>query len=114
MFEAAARMRSAPFRSTGVVPSTSDVVSETRTLTATEPATPTLEPPAPETDLARKLDWPGAVVSTVTLFAVILRLFDRYAFVPITATTTAMPTPTPEFVSVAGGSPAGVLLVLST
>ena len=53
----------------------SDDVVATSTLTAIEPATPTLLPPAPEVALALKIDLSGAVVSTVTLFAVMLALF---------------------------------------
>jgi hypothetical protein len=49
----------------------------TSTLTAIEPATPTLLPPAPETAFAAKLDWLGAVDSTLTDFAATLALFAR-------------------------------------
>ncbi len=67
--EVALSERSAPFTATGSVPSTSDVVWETTTLTAIEPATPTLLPPAPDVALALNDDADGAVVSTVTLLA---------------------------------------------
>ena len=109
-FDVAVNVRSAPFSSTGLVPSMSEVVVETTTLTAIEPATPTLLPPAPEVALALYDDADGAVVSTVTLLACRLALLATKAFVFTTATSTATPMPIPELVSVVGSAPAGVLL----
>src|SRR5438477_251724 len=78
-----------------VAVSTSAVVSLTTTLTAIEPATPTLLPPAPETECAEKdeLPLPGDFASSVVDVAVRFVFPATYAFVVSveTATATAMP-----------------------
>ena len=57
----------APVVDTGFVDLTSAVVSESRTLTASEPATPTLDPPAPDVAFASNVFVPvsGDSASTV-------------------------------------------------
>ena len=68
---AAAVSERSPLSATGLaVVSTSEVVFALTTLTAIEPATPTLVPPAPEVACAEETDGLGAVVSTVVLPAV--------------------------------------------
>ena len=81
-------------------------------MTAIEPATPTLLPPAPDVELAWKLDAAGAVVSTVTVVALRSALWLKKALVVMTATLTETATAMPEFGSFVGGFvvPSGVPL----
>ena len=95
--------------------STSAMAFAVTMLTAIDPATPTLLPPAPEVACAEKaeLPVPGATVSTVTLLAVRLAPLPTYALVLRTTTLTATATPMPELASAVGIAPAGVVLELS-
>ena len=111
-FEVAPNERSAPFSATGSVPSTSEVVFATTTLTASEPATPTLLPPAPEVDWALKVEAAGAVVSSVTPPDLRLALWASQVPVLTTATLMATAMAMPE-VAVVGSAPDGTVAVLS-
>ena len=73
-------------------------------MTAIEPATPTLLPPAPEVASAAYEEADGASASTVRLAALIVVLPETNAFVVTTATLTATAMPYPEVGSLVGGA----------